>query len=72
MARRADDVEEAVAEDIEGAVAQAREAGRRRFGALPEGVALEDTVAEHDARPVADPQGGRDPERDFLLRHALP
>lgn len=60
------------ADGIDEAVAQAREAGRRRFSALPEPVALEDTVAEHDARPVADPQGGRDPERDFLLRHALP
>ena len=60
------------ADEVDEAVARAREAGRRRFGALPGTVALEDTVAEHDARPVADPDGGRDPERDFLLRHALP
>lgn len=68
MEQRTDDV----GPDVDRAVARAREVGRRRFGVLPEAVALEDTVAEHDARPVADPQGGRDPERDFLLRHALP
>jgi hypothetical protein len=37
---------------------------------LPDPVKLEDTVAEHDVRPVPDPEGGINPEQAFLLRNA--
>ncbi|MGJ9412603.1 hypothetical protein ACHAAC_07815 [Aeromicrobium sp. CF4.19] len=43
-----------------------------RFSRLPEPIRLEDTIAELDVRAVPDPESGRDTERDFLLRHALP
>ncbi len=43
-----------------------------RFSCLPAPTRLEDTIAHHDVRPVPDPEAGRDTERDFLLRHALP
>ena len=36
---------------------------------LPEPVRLEDTVAEHETRPVPDPDGGKDPDQLFLLRY---
>jgi hypothetical protein len=39
---------------------------------LPEPIRLEDTRAELDTRDVPDPDGGRDPERDFFLRYAAP
>ncbi|MDP9418370.1 MAG: hypothetical protein M3P48_11215 [Actinomycetota bacterium] len=37
---------------------------------LPEAIRVEDTVASHDTTPPPDPDGGRDPERDFMLRYA--
>ena len=37
---------------------------------LPEPVRLEDTIAEHEVRPVPDPDGGTDPEQRFVLRYA--
>jgi hypothetical protein len=37
---------------------------------LPEPIRLEDTVAEVDARPVPDPEGGINPETVFVLRNA--
>jgi hypothetical protein len=39
---------------------------------LPAPIRLEDTVVEVDIRHVPDPEGGRDPERDFFLRYAAP
>lgn len=42
------------------------------FATLPEPVAPEDMVTEHDTDPGPDPYGGRDTELDFLLRNALP
>lgn len=41
-----------------------------RFRELPESVRLDETVATHETRPVPDPAGGRDTERDFMLRNA--
>lgn len=38
---------------------------------LPAPIRLEDTVATTDTDPVPDPDGGRDPQRDFMLRYAL-
>ena len=43
--------------------------GRARYKHLPAPVKLEDTVAEHEVRPVPDPDGGKDPEQLFLLRY---
>lgn len=42
-----------------------------RFRELPKPVKLEDTVAELDMRPVPDPDGGRNPDMDFLIRYAV-
>lgn len=39
------------------------------FRRLPEPIALEDTVAGQDVRPVPDPDGGRDPNHEWMLRH---
>ncbi len=41
-----------------------------RFKKLPEHVSVEDTVAEHPAADPPDPELGRDPEREFMLRNA--
>ena len=46
------------------------ERGSERFKHLPERIRLEDTVETHDTRLVPDPDGGRDPEVDFMLRNA--
>ena len=42
-----------------------------RFKHLPKSVRLEDTVTTADTQPVPDPEGGRDTERDFLIRYGL-
>lgn len=44
--------------------------GAERYRHLPDPVRLEDTVATKETSPVPDPDGGRDPERDFMLRNA--
>lgn len=41
-----------------------------RFTTLPEHTPLEDTFASQDADPPPDPDMGRDPNRDFMLRNA--
>jgi hypothetical protein len=43
---------------------------QRDYRKLPERVRLEDTIATQDDAPPPDPEGGRDPERDFMLRYA--
>lgn len=43
----------------------------RDYRHLPEPIRLEDTVATTDTEPVPDPDGGRDPHRDFMLRNAM-
>ena len=44
---------------------------RERFRHLPEPTHLEDTITSADVDPVPDPDGGRDTDRDFMLRYAL-
>lgn len=39
------------------------------FRRLPEPIALEDTVPGHDVRDAPDPDGGRDPNHEWMLRH---
>lgn len=46
-----------------------REAGR--FSRLPRPVRLEDTVTSLDTEPVPDPEGGRDTDRDFMVRYGF-
>lgn len=41
------------------------------FRHLPEPVAPQDLVATVDTRPVPDPDGGRDPDHEWMLRHIL-
>jgi hypothetical protein len=36
---------------------------------LPDPVDLDATIATHETDPAPDPDGGRDPERDFMLRY---
>ncbi|MBF0689565.1 MAG: heme biosynthesis protein HemY [Cellulomonas sp.] len=40
------------------------------FRRLPEPIALEDTVATQDVRDAPDPDGGRDPNHEWMIRHA--
>ncbi|MBA3719679.1 MAG: hypothetical protein H0W95_05250 [Nocardioidaceae bacterium] len=42
-----------------------------RFRELPAGVRVEDTVAAKGEETAPDPSLGLDPERDFMLRHAI-
>jgi hypothetical protein len=46
------------------------EPGSQRFKRLPERVKLEDTVESQDTDPARDPEGGRDTDRDFMIRYA--
>lgn len=39
------------------------------FRTLPEPIALEDTIAEKDVRFAPDPDFGRDPNHEWMLRH---
>jgi hypothetical protein len=41
-----------------------------RFRHLPEPVRIEDTVTTKDEVAHADPEAGRDTNRDFMLRYA--
>lgn len=50
--------------------AASERAGADRYWKLPEPVRVEDTIASQEATPAPDPDGGRDPERDFMLRNA--
>ena len=45
-------------------------ASGRDFATLPEPIKLEDTIASQEARDASDPEGGRDTDRDFLLRYS--
>lgn len=40
-----------------------------RFKQLPPPVRLEDTVEVKDEAPVPDPDGGRNPDTDFMLKY---
>lgn len=42
-----------------------------RFKELPKPIRLEDTIETFDVRPVPDPDGGRNPDQDFLIRYCL-
>jgi hypothetical protein len=40
------------------------------FTSLPERIRLEDTTTTEESSPPPDPAAGRDPDRDFMLRHS--
>jgi hypothetical protein len=42
-----------------------------RFSRLPRRVRPEDTITTKDTGPVPDPEGGRDTDRDFLIRYGF-
>jgi hypothetical protein len=46
------------------------EAGSQRFKDLPKRVKLEDTVESQETDPARDPEGGRDTDRDFMIRYS--
>ncbi|MFG6198247.1 hypothetical protein [Nonomuraea sp. JJY05] len=46
--------------------------GFGRFTPLPEPVRPEDTTATHPAASPPDPNGGRDPGHEFVLRYVTP
>lgn len=48
---------------------QAQQVQQSRFAKLPEPVRLDDTVTSQDVQSPPDPEGGRDTDRDFLLRY---
>lgn len=41
-----------------------------RYRHLPEPIRVEDTISTKQAAPPPDPEAGRNPDRDFLLRYA--
>jgi hypothetical protein len=43
-----------------------------RFQRLPAHVNVRDTIATHPVSPARDPYGGRDTERDFVIRYGDP
>lgn len=51
---------------------QKRSVDPQRFKRLPEYVAVRNTIASHPVSPARDPYGGRDTERDFLIRYGDP
>lgn len=46
------------------------ESGAQRFKKLPEPVKLEDTVESQETDAARDPEGGRDTDRDFMIRYS--
>ncbi|MCW2789768.1 MAG: hypothetical protein JWQ91_2384 [Aeromicrobium sp.] len=43
----------------------------KHFATLPTRVRLEDTITSQETEPAPDPEGGRDTERDFLIRYGF-
>lgn len=46
------------------------ESGAERFKRLPARIKLEDMVESQATEPARDPDGGRDPNRDFMIRYS--
>lgn len=46
------------------------ESGAQRFKQLPEPIKLEDTVESQETDAARDPEGGRDTDRDFMIRYS--
>lgn len=43
----------------------------QRFRRLPRTIRVDETITSADVNPVPDVEGGRDTERDFLIRYGL-
>jgi hypothetical protein len=56
--------------DTEPGSATKPESDSQRFKRLPERIKLEDTVESQAADFARDPEGGRDTNRDFMIRFA--
>lgn len=46
------------------------EEGSERYKRLPAPIKLEDTVESQETEPARDPDGGRNPDRDFMIRYS--
>jgi hypothetical protein len=46
------------------------EARRQKYGQLAPPVRIEDMIATQEAEPARDPEGGRNTDQDFTIRHA--
>jgi hypothetical protein len=58
------------ADEVEQDAVESPEPDTQRFKRLPERVRLEDTVESQDTRATQDPEGGRDTDRDFMIRYS--
>ncbi len=56
----------------DGSGAPARQGERNRFNRLPARVDTKKTHASHPATAPRDPEGGRDTDRDFIIRYGDP
>lgn len=52
--------------------AQPKPRDAERFKHLPAHVNVRDTIASHPVTTARDPYGGRDTERDFIIRYGDP
>jgi hypothetical protein len=52
------------------AARQAESSPATDYSRLPDPIETDETIASHEPTPAPDPDGGRDPERDFMLRYA--
>jgi hypothetical protein len=43
---------------------------RAKYGQLPPVIRVEDTITGQDTESARDPDGGRDTNQDFTIRHA--
>jgi hypothetical protein len=59
-----------VEDEVEREAPDDAEPGAQRFKRLPERVAVEDTVESQDTHVARDPEGGRDTDRDFMIRYS--
>ena len=55
--------------DVERPPADRPAEPRPDYRRLPEPIDLDETIATHETDPPPDPAGGRDPDRDFMLRY---
>lgn len=46
------------------------EARRAKYGHLPPLVRIEDMITSQETEPARDPEGGRDTNRDFMIRYS--
>ena len=57
------------ADEVDQDAGEAPQPDSQRFKRLPKRIRLEDTVESQDTRVAQDPEGGRDTDRDFMIRY---